>query len=372
MAVVAVVAFVARPIPLQYGPFSFPVAIPFIMDYLYEYLLFLAQALTVVVAIMVVLTALVSMTQKRYDAEGGHLEIRKLNDRLLDLKQAVEDSVLNDAELKAERKRAAKEEKAEIKAQKKAVDAEEAPRSRLFVMDFDGDVEAARTDHLRTEITAVLTMARKEDVVLIRLTSPGGMVPHYGLAASQLLRVRKQGVELVVAVDKVAASGGYLMAAVANRVIAAPFALVGSIGVVAEVPNVHRLLEKHDVDWEVFTAGQYKRTLTVFGENTEAGRRKFIEELEETHALFKSFVHEHRPSLDLEKVATGEAWYGANAVALNLVDEIQTSDEFVNGACDDKDVYEVHWVEHRKPLDRLLGEVRGLVSRVARLVAPVR
>jgi serine protease SohB len=342
------------------------------MDYLYDYLLFLAQAVTVVVAIIIVLTAIASMSQKRHDTEGGHLEVRKLNDRLTDLKHAVEDAVLNDAELKAERKREAKEEKAEAKAQKKAASQEEAPRARLFVLDFDGDVEAARTDFLRTEITAVLTMARSEDSVLVRLTSPGGMVPHYGLAASQLLRIRKRNIPLIVAVDKVAASGGYLMAAVANRVLSAPFALVGSIGVVAEVPNVHRLLEKHDVDWEVFTAGQYKRTLTVFGENTEEGRRKFVEELEDTHALFKSFVADNRPAVDLERVATGEAWYGSNALALNLVDEIQTSDEYVTTACEDHDVFEVHWVEHKRPLDRLLGEVRGLTSRITRLFMNVR
>jgi len=342
------------------------------MEYLYDYLLFLAQAVRVVVALIIVLTAIASMSQKRHDPEGGHLEVRKLNDRLLDLKHAVEDAVLNDAELKAERKREAKEEKAEAKAQKKAADQEETPRARLFVLDFDGDVEAARTDFLRTEITAVLTMARGEDSVLVRLTSPGGMVPHYGLAASQLLRIRKKNIPLIVAVDKVAASGGYLMAAVANRVLSAPFALVGSIGVVAEVPNVHRLLEKHDVDWEVFTAGQYKRTLTVFGENTEEGRRKFIEELEDTHTLFKSFVHENRPAVELDRVATGEAWYGSNALALNLVDEIQTSDEYIYAACDNNDVYEVHWVEHKRPLDRLLGEVRGLTNRVARLFMNVR
>lgn len=342
------------------------------MEYLFDYLLFLAQAATVVVAILIVLSAIVSMNAKRHDSEGGHLEVRKVNDRLTDLKHVLEDSVLNDAELKAERKRAAKEEKAEAKAQRKAAESEDAPRPRLYVLDFDGDVEAARTDFLRTEVSAVLTMARPEDEVLVRLTSPGGMVPHYGLAASQLHRVRKREIPLVVAVDKVAASGGYLMAAVASRVIAAPFALVGSIGVVAEIPNLHRLLEKHDVDWEVLTAGQYKRTLTVFGENTDEGRRKFIEELEDTHALFKSFVHENRPSLDLERVATGEAWYGRRAVELNLVDEILTSDEYVNAACESRDVYEVHWVEHRRPLDRILGEVRGLLARVSRLFAGAR
>ena len=341
------------------------------MDYLYEYLLFLAQAVTVVVAIMLVLSAVVSIGHKRQDHEGGHLEVRKLNDRLLDLRHAVEDVILNDAELKLQRKRELKEEKVEAKAQKRLA-SDEAVRPRLYVLDFDGDIEAGRTEFLRTEITAVLTLAKPQDEVLVRLTSPGGMVPHYGLAASQLHRVRKHGITLVVAVDTVAASGGYLMAAVANKVIAAPFALIGSIGVVAEVPNVHRLLDKYDVDWDVYTAGQYKRTLTVFGENTAEGRQKFIEELEDTHALFKEFVAEHRPSLDLAAVATGEAWYGQRAIDKKLVDELCTSDEYVNAACELRDVYEVQWVEHRKPLDRILGEIRGLVARVARLFAWVR
>lgn len=341
------------------------------MEYLFDYLLFLAQAVTIVVALLLVLSAVVSLGHKRQDHEGGHLEVRKLNDRLLDLRHAVEDSILNDAELKLQRKREIKEEKAEAKAQKKAA-VEDTVKPRLFVLDFDGDVEAGRTEFLRTEITAVLTLAKPQDEVLLRLTSPGGMVPHYGLAASQLHRIRKQGIPLVVAVDTVAASGGYLMAVVANKVIAAPFALVGSIGVVAEVPNVHRLLDKYDVDWDVYTAGQHKRTLTIFGENTEEGRKKFVEELEDTHALFKEFVAEHRPALDLSTVATGEAWYGQRAIEKNLVDELCTSDEYVNAACDDRDVFEVQWIEHRKPLDRILGEIRGLVSRVARLFAWVR
>ena len=184
--------------------------------------------------------------------------------------------------------------------------------------------------------------------------SPGGLAHSYGLAASQLLRVREKNLNLVVAVDKVAASGGYLMAAVANRLIAAPFAVVGSIGVVAQVPNVHRLLKKKDVDVELITAGKYKRTLTVFGENTKEGREKFTDELEDLHALFQEFVVDKRPGLDLEKVATGEAWFGQRALDLNLVDEIMTSDEYLMQRCADTDVYEIRWKEPKKPLEKML------------------
>jgi serine protease SohB len=191
------------------------------------------------------------------------------------------------------------------------------------------------------------------------------MVHSYGLAASQLTRIRNKGIPLTAVVDMVAASGGYLMAAVANRVLAAPFALVGSIGVVAQIPNVHRLLKKNDIDVEVLTAGKYKRTMTVLGENTDEAREKFVAELEDVHALFQEFVADNRPGLDLDTVATGEAWYGKRALALGLVDELATSDEYLMSLCEEHDVYSVEWVEHKKPIDRLLGKVNTLLDQAS-------
>ena len=232
----------------------------------------------------------------------------------------------------------------------------------MFVIDFEGDLQASKIDHLRTEITAVLTLAETTDEVVVRVESPGGVVHGYGLAASQLSRIKEHGIALVVTVDKVAASGGYLMAAVADRILAAPFAIIGSIGVIAQIPNVHRLLKKHDVDVEVLTAGRYKRTLTLLGENTEEGRQKFVEELEDIHALFQEFVSANRPDLDMDRVATGEAWYGQRAIDLQLVDEISTSDEYLSKACEDADVFEMRWVENQKPLDRLLARVESGVK----------
>ncbi|MGA1370799.1 MAG: protease SohB, partial [Pseudomonadales bacterium] len=243
-------------------------------------------------------------------------------------------------------------------------------RSRVFVLDFEGDVQASAVKQLREEITAILTTATPEDEILVRLESPGGLVHGYGLAASQLARVRDQGVPLTVCVDKVAASGGYLMAAVANRIVSAPFAVVGSIGVVAQIPNVHRLLKRHDVDVEVLTAGKYKRTLTVFGENTAEAREKFVEELEEIHKLFQSFVSVYRPSLPLDVVATGEAWHGQRALELGLVDELGTSDACLVARSEGADLFEVRWVEHRRPIDRLLAQMESrLTSVVERVLA---
>jgi len=243
---------------------------------------------------------------------------------------------------------------------------ESADRRRVFALSFHGDLVASKLDHLRNEVTAVLTRARPQDEIVVRVESSGGMVHAYGLAASQLQRIRTRGLRLVVAVDKVAASGGYMMASVAEHIVAAPFAVVGSIGVLAQVPNVHRLLKKHDVDVEVLTAGRFKRTLSFLGENTDAGRAKFVEELEDVHALFQEFVSANRPTVDMSVVATGESWYGRRALDRNLVDEIATSDEYLMRASEEADVYEVRWIEHKRPIDRLVSRVTDAALHMLR------
>lgn len=335
------------------------------MEYLFQYLYFLAQAVTIVAAILVILSAMVSLGMKRQHSDSGHLEITKLNDRLKDLRDGMRQAVLVEGQFKKLIKQDAKAEKKAAKQAAKATDSSDADRRRrIFVLDFRGDLQASRVKLLRTEVTAVLTLAESSDEVLLRLESPGGAVHGYGLAASQLDRVRQHGVSLVAAVDKVAASGGYLMAAVADRILAAPFAVIGSIGVVAQVPNVHRLLKKHDVDVDVLTAGKYKRTLTVLGENTEEGRQKFIEELEDLHSLFQEYVGSRRPALDIDQVATGEAWYGQRALDLKLVDEICTSDEYLARACEEADVFEVRWVEHKKAIERLIAQAETSLTRL--------
>lgn len=211
---------------------------------------------------------------------------------------------------------------------------------KIFVLDFKGDIQASAAETLREEITLILATAKAgRDRVIVRLESPGGMVHGYGLAAAQLVRLRDAGFHLTICVDKVAASGGYMMACIANEIISAPFAVVGSIGVVAQVPNFNRLLKQHNVDFELYTAGQYKRTVTMFGENTPEGKAKFEEELQQTHVLFKHFVEKYRPQLNVEKVATGEHWYGEDALELNLVDKLQTSDEYLLGLLPQHDIY---------------------------------
>ena len=227
---------------------------------------------------------------------------------------------------------------------------------KIYVLDFKGDTAASAVENLREEITLILSTAKAgRDRVVVRLESPGGMVHGYGLAAAQLVRLRDAGFNLTICVDKVAASGGYMMACIANEIVSAPFAVVGSIGVVAQVPNFNRLLKEKHIDFELYTAGQFKRTVTMFGENTAEGKAKFEEELQQTHELFKHFVEKYRPQLNVEKVATGEHWYGKDALELNLVDQLKTSDEYLLGLLAQHDVYVIE--TRRKPT---LGEKLGL------------
>ncbi len=238
---------------------------------------------------------------------------------------------------------------------------------KIYVLDFKGDVQASAVDTIREEITLILATAKAgHDRVVVRLESPGGMVHGYGLAAAQLVRLRDAGFNVTICVDKVAASGGYMMACIANEIISAPFAVVGSIGVVAQVPNFNRLLKQHNVDFELYTAGEYKRTVTMFGENTPEGKAKFEEELQQTHSLFKHFVEKYRPQLDVAKVATGEHWYGEDARELNLVDKLQTSDEYLLSLLPKHDVYVIN--THKRPT---FGEKLGLqAAQMAETLIP--
>jgi serine protease SohB len=376
------------------------------MDFLFEYLMFLGQVVTLVVAFLIIASSLAGLSGRQH-GDQGHLVIRKLNERVRELRFTMENHLLTAEEAKRQHKSESKSEKAEAKKAAKAAKlaakqkpgvkktavadeqgdsdagtegqgvAELAPKlegqkDRTFVIHFDGDTAASGVDFLSVEISAVLTMAGANDEVVICLESPGGMVHSYGLAASQMMRIRNKGIPLTAIVDRVAASGGYLMAAVANKILAAPFAVIGSIGVVAQIPNLHRLLKKNDVDVEVLTAGKYKRTLTLLGENTDEGREKFREELEDVHALFQEFVAENRPELDIEAVATGEAWYGKRALELNLVDGLATSDEYLIELCETRDVFEVTWEETKKPIDRVLDKFNGMLDRVSHVLEFVR
>nr|WP_267967086.1 MULTISPECIES: protease SohB [unclassified Pseudomonas] len=324
------------------------------VEFLAEYASFLAKTATLVIAILVVLSAIAGLRGKGRRKPGGQLQVTRLNEFYKELRERLESGLLDKAQLKALRKQQAKAEKQQ---KKKPED-----KRRVFVLDFDGDIKASATESLRNEITALLTLATPRDEVVLRLESGGGMVHSYGLAASQLARIREAGIPLTICIDKVAASGGYMMACIGEKIVSAPFAVLGSIGVVAQMPNVNRLLKKHDIDFEVLTAGEYKRTLTVFGENTDKGREKFQEDLDITHQLFKDFVARYRPQLHIDEVATGEVWLGIAALNRQLVDELGTSDEYLSRSAREANVFHLRFAERKSLQERIGVAASGAVE----------
>ncbi|OOF56213.1 protease SohB [Rodentibacter genomosp. 2] len=326
-------------------------------DILTGYGIFILEILTILLVIAAIAAFIISARRNK-EAEQGALVITNLSEDFEDRVKYLRDFHLSDEELKQQKKaekKAEKQKSKDLKAKLKKGEPLDKPKSCVYVLDFKGDISASQTTALREEISAILNVAKSDDEVLLRLESPGGVVHGYGLAASQLARLKQKGIKLTIAIDKVAASGGYMMACVADKIIATPFAIIGSIGVVAQIPNIHRLLKKHDVDVDVMTAGEFKRTVTMLGENTEKGKQKFQQELEEAHELFKQFVHQNRPHLDVNKVSTGEHWFGTQALELQLIDGISTSDDLLLDMMKDKSVIGVTY-KIKKTLLKKLGQ----------------
>ena len=324
-------------------------------EFLADYGLFLLKTLTLVAAAIVVI-AVAAAASRKASGRQEHLEVESLNRKYRSLASHLKKVILNKPEWKAVARANKLRDKSEAKRGKR--------KPRVFVIDFRGDLKATAVASLREEVSAILQVAEKGDQVIARIENFGGVVHEHGLGASQLARFRDHDVPLTVSVDKVAASGGYLMACVATRIVAAPFAILGSIGVIAQLPNFNRLLDSHGIDFEQITAGQYKRTVTMFGKNTDADREKLKSDLEDVHALFKAVVGRYRPGLDLDRVATGEYWYGTRAIDLGLADELRTSDELLSALADDHDVYRVSY-KLRQPLPKkILAHVDGLLETV--------
>jgi serine protease SohB len=324
---------------------------------------FLIKALIIVSAIGG-LAFFIARLARSGESKDSEIKVRSLNERYDATRDAFNAAFLD----KKGRKALVKARKKEIKARKKEMNARgsDDPAKRLYVLAFKGDMRAQRVKELGMEIDAVLTVARPgKDEVVLRLDSPGGTVTGYGLGAAEILRLREHEVKVTATVDQVAASGGYMMAAAADRIVAAPFAIVGSIGVVAPIPNLHRLLKKNEIDFEEMTAGEWKRSVSVLGEITPAGREHFKGKLEDTHGAFKAHVARCRPGVDIERVATGDTWLASEAVALGLVDEISTGDEFLWRARESASLYGVT-VEPKKTLmQQLMSGIGGAMRAAA-------
>ncbi|ARG97220.1 protease SohB [Legionella micdadei] len=311
------------------------------MGFLSQYGLFLLKALTLVISFLLVVAGILALGRK----PKPMLEITSLNKQYETTKQRLAHEIKNK-----------KPEKKDKKSKKELKD-----RPSLYVIDFHGDIKASQVEQLREAVSAVLSIVQEKDEVVLRLESPGGAVNGYGLAASQLQRLRDRNIPLTVCIDKIAASGGYLMACVANRIIAAPFAIIGSIGVVAQLPNFHRWLKKHNIDIELLTAGEYKRTLTLFGENTEKGREKFQEDLEKIHEAFKTNVLSNRGQLDIDKVSTGEHWLATDAFDLKLVDCLKTSDDYLSEKMQEFNAFKIAIQGKKSMMEKLLKPVTKLI-----------
>lgn len=323
-----------------------------------EYGLFLAEALTVL-ALIVLLIGLMALSRKRMRAPEM-LEIKHLNSHYTQMTRALKMQMLPK---KAFAKECKAEKRQEKQRQKSGKSAEQRPKC-IFVLDFQGDIRATAVNALREEVTAILNVATPEDEVLLRLENAGGLVHDHGLAASQLARLREQRIPLTVAVDKVAASGGYLMACLGHQIIAAPFAIIGSIGALIQLPNLHRLLDKHGIDFEQIKAGDLKRTLTVFGANTENDREEAKKQVEDIHHLFKEFVVHYRPSLDLSQIATGQHWHALRAKDLALVDTLQTSDDYLLEASKAAAVFSLKYTVKKPFLQKVLTRTQTLAEKV--------
>lgn len=344
------------------------------IELLSDYGLFFAKVITIIVGILILLSGMLMIVGRSRGKAKERIEITKINKKYEELRDILREEIYSKKELKELEKKEKQKEKEDqskspkkhSKSKNKKVSSNEPEKKRIFVIDFYGDIRATEVENLRQEITAILTVATPKDEVLVKVESSGGLIHTYGLAASQLKRIRDRHIPLVVAVDAVAASGGYMMACVADRILAAPFAILGSIGVITQLPNFNRLLKKHDIDFEQISAGEYKRTLSLFGENTNKGRQKMQEEVEKAHELFKNFVATHRPIVNIKEIATGEHWYGQQAKELRLIDDIMTSDDYLLDASAGADLYEIAFIIKKK-LSEKLPMVLGRVFRGKRI-----
>jgi len=318
--------------------------------------LFTAKAIIIVVSILIILIMFFMLLTKGKIKQKGRLVIKNLNERYDDYKITLLTETLSKKLLKL----FFKEKKAQEKTEKKSA----LEKKKIYVLNFVGDIKASATANLREEITSILSVATSNDEVVLRLESPGGVVYGYGFAAAQLMRLRAKNIRLTVFVDKVAASGGYMMAVVANKIFCSPFAIIGSIGVVMQLPNFNRLLKEKHIDFEQHTAGEFKRTLTVFGENTDEGRQKMQHELEDIHNQFKQLIKQHRPELDIQKVATGEHWTGQQALQLQLVDELKTSDEYLFEQHSNAQIFEICYEIKKSLSSKLGGAANKIVTRL--------
>lgn len=321
------------------------------IDLLVAYGFFLLKIITVLLVILIPILMISSSTKHRKETDKGRIIVKNLSDKLEEIGVTLKSAEMDPKAYKSFLKERNKKKKKEIKGKSKEI---------VYVLDFKGDIQASAVGKLKQEINAIIASQVKCKEVVIKVESGGGSAYAYGLCAAELKRLVDNKIKLTVCIDKIAASGGYLMSCVATKIVAAPWAIVGSIGVIAQLPNFHRLLKKLDIDIEMHTAGKFKRTLTTLGENTKQGREKFISELEDLHVVFKDFVKENRSKIQVAKVSTGEVWQGEKAKKLGLIDEIGTSDDYLLKLASKFKLLEIQYFE-KKPFTARIGSAAEVI-----------
>ena len=324
------------------------------MEFLTDYGIFLLKVITIALAITIPILIIIGSSKSKTTSKGS-LVVKNLSKKYENMGSSIRSSLLNPKELKKYNKEIQKKNKKDQKKPSKD--------DAVYVLNFNGDIQASEVSKLKHEINAILLSDTKCKEVVIKVESGGGSAYAYGLCAAELKRLVDNKIKLTVCIDKVAASGGYLMSCVASKIIAAPWAIVGSIGVIAQLPNFHRLLKKNSIDFEMHTAGEFKRTLTTLGENTEDGRKKFKSELEDLHLIFKDFVKEQRPQVDTKVVATGEVWQGDKAIEVGLIDELGTSDDYLVGLSKKLKLYEIEYIEKKNLSERFAFSAQLLIEK---------
>tara|TARA_B100000686_G_scaffold165333_1_gene173003 strand:- start:164 stop:1186 length:1023 start_codon:yes stop_codon:yes gene_type:complete len=324
------------------------------MEFLTDYGIFLLKVITVALAITLPLLFIIGSSKSKNPPKGS-LVVKNLSKKFEDMGSSVRSAQLNPKELKKYNK--------ELQKNKKQDNKKPSKEDSVYVLNFNGDIQASEVTKLKHEINAILLSDTKCKEVVIKVESGGGSAYAYGLCAAELKRLVDNKIKLTVCIDKVAASGGYLMSCVASKIIAAPWAIVGSIGVIAQLPNFHRLLKKNSIDFEMHTAGEFKRTLTTLGENTEAGRKKFKSELEDLHFIFKDFVKEQRPQVDTKIVATGEVWQGEKAIEVGLIDALGTSDDYLVGLSKKLKLFEIEYVEKKNLSEKFAFSTQLIIEK---------
>lgn len=309
-----------------------------------SYAIFFLKIITIIILLLTtIIICLILITNK----DNNYIKIKNINKKYITLKKLF----LSKISKKIERKNLIKEENL-------------TKTKNLFVLHFNGDINASDINNLKDILSIIILNKTHVDEVLIKLTSNGGIVTNYGLAASQLKRLKNENINLTISIDTIAASGGYMMACVANKIIASHFSIIGSIGVLGIIPNINKILTKNNIEIEYHTSGKYKKTLSIIGENTEIGRKKFIESLENTHFLFKNFVKENRSQINIEEIATGEYWYGVDALKLNLIDKIQTSDEYIIENLNNANIYEIKLSEKINIKNKIKENIHNILFNI--------